>query len=76
MVPAPYTGKTTSQWQQPAVYVQLDPVSSNALMEGRMVKVIQDNPEAVAKSQTYATQSGTERNKNRSALLEPLTTMA
>jgi Glycine zipper len=77
IVPSPYNGPTTviGGPVQP-VYVQLNPQQANALLEGRVVQVIDDNPQAVSKSQANATKSGTNRKANQGASMEPLTTMA
>lgn len=76
IVASPYVGPTPSTWNPGAVYVQLDPNQANQLLEGRVVKVIGDNPEAISQANTQATQSGTNRNAGRVASMEPLTTFA
>jgi tape measure domain-containing protein len=74
IVANPYSGITTSQYAQ-GVYVQLNPQQANDLFEGRVVNVVNQNPESVAGANSAAIRSGTARTAQRGALMEPLTVM-
>ncbi|HEU0180304.1 MAG TPA: hypothetical protein VFV58_39210 [Blastocatellia bacterium] len=78
LVASPYTGATTTQYAQaltpqPPLYLQLNPGQANALLEGRVVNAIASNPGAIGAANTTAAVTGTNRTRQSSALLEPLT---
>ena len=73
LVQSPYTGTTTTQWQQAGIYVQLDPQKANQLFEGRVVNVLQANPGSVANATANGTSAGDSRTALRGSLVEPLT---
>jgi hypothetical protein len=79
VVANPYVGPTTAvsgTGKGGSTYIQLDPNQANALLEGKVVQIIESNSGAVATAQSSATKSGTERQTTRAAYNEPLTTLA
>lgn len=79
VVANPYVGPTTAvsgTGKGGSTYIQLDPNQANALLEGKVVQIIENNSGAVATAQSSATKSGTERQTTRAAYSEPLTTLA
>lgn len=72
-VQSPYSGATPQQWATGGTYIQLNPTQANNLFEGKVVKVIGDNPEAVSNANASAVRAGDSRNAQRQALLEPAT---
>jgi tape measure domain-containing protein len=76
VVSSPYGGPTTANYNPASVFVQLNPQQANQLFEGRVVQVVEGNPQAVSNAQSKATQGGVYRNANRGASLEPLTTLS
>jgi len=72
VVESPYSGVTTSQWSQ-GMYVQLNPQQANDLFEGRVVNVIGNNPDSVGQAAATSSRSGSSRDAQRTALIEPLT---
>lgn len=74
----PYVGTTTTQFNTAtsgSVFMQLNPDLAMRLFSGQVVKVMGDNPGAVASANTVAATSGTSRTAQASALLEPMTVM-
>lgn len=79
VVANPYVGPTTAvsgTGKGGSTYIQLDPNQANALLEGKVVQIIENNGGAVATAQSSATKAGTERQTTRAAYSEPLTTLA
>ena len=78
VVANPYVGTTATQFNamtsQP-VFMQLDPQKAMQLFSGQVVKVMGDNPGAVANANTTAATQGSSRTSQSAALLEPLTVM-
>jgi len=75
-IASPYTGMTTTQWSQAALYVQLDPQSANDLFAGRVVNVMQSNPATVAATAAQGLSSGSGRNDTLTSLMQPLSIMS
>jgi len=73
LVANPYSGTTTTQWANQGIYVQLNPQQANDLFEGKVVNVLQNNPASVAEANASGAKSGTARDSQRTALMEPLT---
>jgi tape measure domain-containing protein len=79
VVPSPYVGPTTpvgGSVVSQNVFVQLDPQQSTDLFQGKVVQVIQSNPDVVSRTTSRASRTGVNRNANRAPLLDPLTTMS
>jgi hypothetical protein len=72
LVASPYSGSTTSQYAQ-GIYVQLNPQQANDLFEGKVVNVIETNPSSVGQASARSSRSGSSRDAQRMALMEPLT---
>jgi tape measure domain-containing protein len=78
LIANPYVGTTTTQLQNalftnPAVYMQLHPQQAADLFSGQVVKVMGNNPGAVAQANATATRSGQSRLAQTTALMEPMT---
>lgn len=85
-VPSPYVGPTPAQWAanppQPVgipgvtpVTVSLDKQKTAELFVQGVTTAVANNPQAVSDANMKATRSGYNRNGNRFALQEPMTTM-
>jgi 5-bromo-4-chloroindolyl phosphate hydrolysis protein len=76
LVQSPYSGATTTQYAQAALYMQLNPSLAMQLFSGQVVNVMQQNPGTVAQANAAGVGSGNSRDAQRTALLEPLTVMS
>jgi hypothetical protein len=76
LVQNPYSGTTTTQYQQAGLYMQLNPNVAMQLLSGQVVNVMQQNPRTVAQANAAGVNSGAARNAQRLTLLDPLTVTA
>jgi len=77
LVNSPYSGTTTTQWQNATapLYMQLNPSQATALFSGQVVQVMGNNPGAVGAANTVAARSGQGRQGQTAALIEPATVL-
>jgi hypothetical protein len=79
MVQNPYSGTTTSQFQNSGIYqfpnlfIQLNPQQASDLFAGQVTQVINNNPAAVGQANATAIGSGSSRIAQASSMIEPMT---
>ena len=75
-ITSPYIGPTTAQSIPQNVFTQLNPGAAQNLLEGKVVQIVGNNPEAVAEASTAGMEPTHRRASQQGTLMEPMTLMA